>query len=147
MENLERNIRINKVLRELNISLERAVDFLKDKGVKIESNPNFKINQKEYEILAYQFAFKERMEVFTRNTNASLIVNNSDPSITPKVSILKHKPKEIKNDKRLKGSKVIRISDNKEYQSISQCMRENGFCSQKMHNLLKEEKFYKKVKI
>lgn len=101
MENLERNIRINKVLRELNISLERAVDFLKDKGVKIESNPNFKINQKEYEILAYQFAFKERMEVFTRNTNASLIVNNSDPSITPKVSILKHKPKEIKNDKKL----------------------------------------------
>mgnify|MGYP000166671570 FL=1 len=41
------------------------------------------------------------MEVFTRNTNASLIVNNSDPSITPKVSILKHKPKEIKNDKKL----------------------------------------------
>ena len=54
---------------------------------------------------------------------------------------------EIKNDSRLKGSKVIRISDNKEYQSISQCMRENGFCSQKMHNLLKEEKFYKKLTI
>ena len=28
----EKNIRINKVLRELNISLERAVDYLKDKG-------------------------------------------------------------------------------------------------------------------
>ncbi len=27
-----REIRINKVLRELNISLDRAVDFLKDKG-------------------------------------------------------------------------------------------------------------------
>ena len=57
------------------------------------------------------------------------------------------KKEEIKNDKRLKGSKVIRISDNKEYQSISQCRRENGICSQKMHNLLKEEIFYKKVKI
>lgn len=55
------------------------------------------------------------------------------------------KKEEIKNDKRLKGSKVIRISDNKEYQSISQCRRENGLCSQKMHNLLKEEIFYKKV--
>ena len=55
------------------------------------------------------------------------------------------KKEEIKNDKRLKGSKVIRISDNKEYQSISQCRRENGICSQKMHNLLKEEIFYKKV--
>jgi hypothetical protein len=29
----ERIIRINKVLRELNISLERAVDYLKDKGL------------------------------------------------------------------------------------------------------------------
>lgn len=55
------------------------------------------------------------------------------------------KKEEIKNDKRLKGSKVIRISDNKEYQSISQCRRENGLCSQKMHDLLKEEIFYKKV--
>jgi hypothetical protein len=34
----ERIIRINKVLRELNISLERAVDYLKDKGIAIESN-------------------------------------------------------------------------------------------------------------
>ena len=32
----ERIIRINKVLRELNISLERAVDYLKDKGIAIE---------------------------------------------------------------------------------------------------------------
>ena len=64
-----------------------------------------------------------------------------------KIGILPIKEEEIKNDNRLKGSKVIRISDNKEYQSISQCMRENGFCSQKMYDLLKEEKFYKKVKI
>ena len=40
----EGTIRINKVLREFNISLERAVDFLKDKGFTIESNPNTKIN-------------------------------------------------------------------------------------------------------
>ena len=32
----ERIIRINKVLRELNISLERAVDYLKDKGIDVE---------------------------------------------------------------------------------------------------------------
>ena len=33
----ERVIRINKVLRELNISLERAVDYLKDKGIAIDA--------------------------------------------------------------------------------------------------------------
>lgn len=101
MGNLERNIRINKVLRELNISLERAVDFLKDKGILIESNPNFKINQKEYEILAYQFAFKERMEGLSTNTGSTLIFNNSDQIITSKINIPIQKPKEIKNDKKL----------------------------------------------
>jgi translation initiation factor IF-2 len=52
----ERIIRINKVLRELNISLERAVDYLKDKGIAIEANPNAKISDKEFNILQSQFA-------------------------------------------------------------------------------------------
>jgi translation initiation factor IF-2 len=52
----ERVIRINKVLRELNISLERAVDYLKDKGIVIESNPNTKISDQEFNILQNQFA-------------------------------------------------------------------------------------------
>ncbi|PWA05662.1 translation initiation factor IF-2 [Flavobacterium psychrotolerans] len=52
----ERVIRINKVLRELNISLERAVDYLKDKGIAIESNPNAKISDAEFNILQNQFA-------------------------------------------------------------------------------------------
>ncbi|WP_396163068.1 translation initiation factor IF-2 [Flavobacterium sp.] len=52
----ERVIRINKVLRELNISLDRAVDFLKDKGHEIESSPNAKISQEEYKVLCGQFS-------------------------------------------------------------------------------------------
>jgi len=52
----EGNIRINKVLRELNISLERAVDYLKDKGIAIEASPNTKISDDVYAILCGQFA-------------------------------------------------------------------------------------------
>ena len=52
----ERVIRINKVLRELNISLERAVDYLKDKGIAIDANPNAKISEREFGILQSQFA-------------------------------------------------------------------------------------------
>lgn len=52
----ERIIRINKVLRELNISLERAVDYLKDKGIAIESNPNTKISNDVYNVLCGEFA-------------------------------------------------------------------------------------------
>jgi len=52
----ERVIRINKILRELNISLDRAVDFLKEKGHEIESSPNAKISQEEYNVLCGQFS-------------------------------------------------------------------------------------------
>ena len=52
----EKVIRINKVLRELNISLERAVDYLKDKGIVVESNPNTKISDDVYNVLCGQFA-------------------------------------------------------------------------------------------
>jgi translation initiation factor IF-2 len=52
----ERVIRINKVLREFNISLDRAVDYLKEKGITIESNPNAKISDSEFNILQNEFA-------------------------------------------------------------------------------------------
>jgi len=52
----ERVIRINKVLREFNISLERAVDYLKEKGIAIDANPNAKISDAEFNILQNQFA-------------------------------------------------------------------------------------------
>ena len=48
-------IRINKVLRELNISLDRAVDFLDSKGIEIEKSPNTKITQDVYDTLADEF--------------------------------------------------------------------------------------------
>ena len=50
-----KTIRINKVLRELNISLDRAVEFLNEKGHVIESRPTAKISQKEYDFLLEEF--------------------------------------------------------------------------------------------
>ncbi|AJR03151.1 translation initiation factor IF-2 [Siansivirga zeaxanthinifaciens] len=48
-------IRLNKVLRELNISLDRAVEFLDSKGVDIEKRPTTKISQEVYNILSSEF--------------------------------------------------------------------------------------------
>ncbi len=52
----ERAIRINKVLKEFNISLDRAVETLKDKGHTIEHSPNAKISQLEYDVLCSTFS-------------------------------------------------------------------------------------------
>jgi len=48
-------IRLNKVLRELNISIDRAVDFLESKGIEIEKRPTTKITSEVYDILSGEF--------------------------------------------------------------------------------------------
>ena len=48
-------LRLNKVLRELNISLDRAVEFLSQKGHEIEARPTTKISQEVYTILLDEF--------------------------------------------------------------------------------------------
>ena len=47
--------RFNKVLRELNISLDRAVDFLAAKGIDIDHRPTAKISKEVYTILSNEF--------------------------------------------------------------------------------------------
>ena len=49
------SIRLNKVLRELNISLERVVEFLNHKGVEIDARPTTKITNEVYDILLDEF--------------------------------------------------------------------------------------------
>ncbi|HEX5742817.1 MAG TPA: translation initiation factor IF-2, partial [Flavobacteriaceae bacterium] len=45
------NVRLNQVIRELNISLERAVEFLSSKGIEVEARPTTKISGDVYDIL------------------------------------------------------------------------------------------------
>jgi len=48
-------IRLNKVLKELNISLDRAVEFLSSKKIEIEPRPTSKIDQDVYDLLHDEF--------------------------------------------------------------------------------------------
>ena len=48
-------VRLNKVLRELNISIDRAVDFLESKKIEIEKRPTTKISEEVYQILSNEF--------------------------------------------------------------------------------------------
>ncbi len=48
--------RISKVLSELNIGLDTAVDYLTSKGHEVEKNRNAKIDQAQYDLLLQNFA-------------------------------------------------------------------------------------------
>ena len=53
-------VRLNKVLSELNIGLQTAVDFLKKKSslgeIKDDATPNTKISDEQYEALVNEFS-------------------------------------------------------------------------------------------
>ena len=49
-------MRLNKVIREFNISLERVVEFLSSKGHEIDARPTSKISDEQYSLLSQEFS-------------------------------------------------------------------------------------------
>jgi len=60
-------IRLNKVLKELNISLDRAVEFLSSQNIKIDPRPTTKIDQKTYDLMSSEFeVYKSEKDVLDK---------------------------------------------------------------------------------
>ena len=62
-------IRLNKVLRELNISIDRAVDFLETKGIEIEKRPTTKISNEVYQVLSDEFETDANKKVASKEVS------------------------------------------------------------------------------
>lgn len=60
---MEKTQRLNKVLAELNISLDRAVEYLNSHGFEVEARPTTKISDKEYELLCDAFQADRKHKV------------------------------------------------------------------------------------
>ncbi len=52
----ENSVRLNKVIREFNISLDRVVEFLSSKGHEIDPRPTSKISDEQYSLLTQEFS-------------------------------------------------------------------------------------------
>ena len=61
-----KTMRLNKVLREFNISLDRAVEFLSSKGHEVESRPTTKITGEEYQVLFDEFQTDKSKKVASK---------------------------------------------------------------------------------
>ncbi|MAU16217.1 MAG: translation initiation factor IF-2 [Muricauda sp.] len=59
-------IRLNKVLRELNISLDRAVDYLNSAGYEVEARPTTKISNEVYQVLLDEFQTDKSKKVASK---------------------------------------------------------------------------------
>ena len=106
-------IRLNKVLRELNISIDRAVEFLETKSIEIEKRPTTKITAEIYEILFDEFqtdankrvASKEVSEAKLKEKEALRIERERE--IEEKFQKEEAKKEIVKAKKTLEGPKQV----------------------------------------
>lgn len=48
-------VKLNKVIKDLNVGLSTVVDFLSKKGHEVESNPNARVSDEQYDLLVKEF--------------------------------------------------------------------------------------------
>jgi len=64
-----KTLRLNKVLRELNISLDRAVEHLSNKGFEIDARPTTKISNEVYNVLLDEFQTDKSKRVASKEVS------------------------------------------------------------------------------
>ncbi len=69
---MAKQTRLNKVLKEFNISLERAVDFLASKDIHVDANPNTKIAEDVYNILSEGFQSDKSRKATSREISEEI---------------------------------------------------------------------------
>ena len=97
--------RISKVLSELNIGLDTALDYLKSKGHEVEKNRNAKVDQAQYDLLLESFASdktsKDKAETLIQQKR-----EEKEAIQAERVEAEKAKPEVIRGTAKLDGPKI-----------------------------------------
>jgi translation initiation factor IF-2 len=80
-------IRLGKAAGELNVGIQTLIDFLHSKGIKIDTNPNTRLEQEHFELLCQEFAadqnLKEQSKSAARRERRESISLKDKPEETP----------------------------------------------------------------
>ena len=106
-----KKIRLNKVLREFNISLDRAVEFLSSKGHDIEARPTTKISDGEYQVLFEEFQTDKSKKVQSKEVGEEKRKEKEELRLEREREIEERQkrkaPALIKAESRLVGTKQV----------------------------------------
>jgi translation initiation factor IF-2 len=94
-------IRLGKAAGELNVGVSTLVDFLDSKGIKIDLNPNTKLESEHYEILQKEFAadqnLKEQSKFSTvrRERRETISIRDKEEEVQPEPEPIAIEVKEV----------------------------------------------------
>ncbi|RRO24052.1 translation initiation factor IF-2 [Flavobacteriaceae bacterium 14752] len=94
-----KKIRLNKVLREFNVSLDRVVDFLKSKGYEIDARPTTKISDEIYNVLYDEFETDKSKRVESKEVSEELKKEKEMLRLAREKELQRKKDKEEKDQK------------------------------------------------
>ena len=95
-------IRLNVALRELNISLDRAVEFLSQQNIEIEGRPTSKISKDVYQILLDEF------ETDKSKKDASHEISEEKKKEKESLRILQEKKEQERLEQQQKRQEIIK---------------------------------------
>ena len=95
-------IRLNVALRELNISLDRAVEFLAQQNIEIEGRPTSKISKDVYQILLDEF------ETDKSKKDASHEISEEKKKEKESLRILQEKKEQERLEQQQKRQEIIK---------------------------------------
>lgn len=90
--------RLNKVLKEFNISLDRAVEYLGSEGYEIEARPTTKISQDVYEVLFDKFETDKSKRTASKEASEERKREKEEIRIAREKELLKKKEEEAKRE-------------------------------------------------
>ena len=100
------NIRISKALKEFNIGMGTLVDFLKKKGIEVDSNPNAKLSGEQYALVAKEF----RKEQIVKEESKKIAIKVKDITEKETKSVEEEPVKELfikTSVEEVKGPKIL----------------------------------------
>ena len=95
-------VRLNVALRELNISLDRAVEFLSHKKIEIEARPTTKISKDIYQLLLDEF------EIDKSKKDASHEISEEKKKEKESIRVLQEKKELERQEKQQKFQEIIK---------------------------------------
>ena len=94
-----RTLRLGQIARKLNVGRNTIINFLKEKGYNIDSNPNAKINNEQYTLLE---------NAFEDSAVEKKVASNIKIGIEEKLQIIEEKPK-VEEKPKIEKKKDIKI--------------------------------------
>ncbi len=98
-----KKMRLNKVLRELNISLDRAVEYLASKGHEIEARPTTKVSSDLYQILVDKFQTDKSKKIASKEV--------SEEQKREKEKLRREREKEKEEKERLEKERLQKLEE------------------------------------